>query len=86
MLMRSLLARDRVLPFHRIVLDGEDVAHCPEGLPDFNARLGRSGCATACLRAWTSSTSATMMFAGYAPGAPPQAPKRAGPALLQAST
>jgi hypothetical protein len=25
------------------VLDGEAVAHCVEGLPDFNALLGRSG-------------------------------------------
>ena len=29
-------------------MDGEAVAHCPEGLPDFNF-LGRHGCATACL-------------------------------------
>jgi hypothetical protein len=31
------------LLFARIVLDGEAVAHCPKGLPDFNAAsLGRS--------------------------------------------
>jgi bifunctional non-homologous end joining protein LigD len=29
------------LPFARIVLDGEAVAHCPEGLPDFR-RLQRA--------------------------------------------
>ena len=40
------------LPVTRIVLDGEAVAHCPEGLPDFNALLRRSGCATACLYAF----------------------------------
>src|SRR3954447_25509201 len=40
------------LPFARIVLDGEAVAHCPEGLPDFHALLGREGCARACLYAF----------------------------------
>src|SRR3954466_426246 len=40
------------LPFARIVIDGEAVAHCPEGLPDFHALLGRSGAATACLYAF----------------------------------
>jgi hypothetical protein len=29
------------LPFARIVLDGEAVAHCPEGLPDFHTLLSR---------------------------------------------
>src|SRR5215203_4751762 len=33
------------LPAARIVLDGEAVAHCPN-LPDFNALLRRTGCAT----------------------------------------
>jgi bifunctional non-homologous end joining protein LigD len=33
------------LPVKRSALDGEAVAHCPEGLPDFNASLGRSGLA-----------------------------------------
>ena len=28
------------------------VAHCPEGLPDFNALLGRHGCPSACLYAF----------------------------------
>src|SRR5258705_3382587 len=27
-------------------------SHCPEGLPDFHALLGRSGCARACLYAF----------------------------------
>src|SRR5215218_7110556 len=40
------------LPLARIVLDGEAVAHCPEGLPDFHALLGRPGAATACLYAF----------------------------------
>jgi bifunctional non-homologous end joining protein LigD len=40
------------LPVTRIVLDGEAVAHCPEGLPDFHALLGRAGCARACLYAF----------------------------------
>ena len=33
-------------------LDGEAVAHCPEGLPDFHALLGREGCTKACLYAF----------------------------------
>jgi bifunctional non-homologous end joining protein LigD len=48
----AITAAVMALPFHRIVLDGEAVAHCPEGLPDFNALLGRSGCATACFYAF----------------------------------
>jgi bifunctional non-homologous end joining protein LigD len=40
------------LPAARIVLDGEAVAHCPKGLPDFNALLRRSGCASACFYAF----------------------------------
>jgi bifunctional non-homologous end joining protein LigD len=35
-----------------VVLDGEAVAHCDEGLPDFNALLGRHGCARAVLFAF----------------------------------
>ena len=30
------------LPVTRIVLDGEAVAHCPKGLPDFHALLSRA--------------------------------------------
>jgi bifunctional non-homologous end joining protein LigD len=40
------------LPFPRIVLDGEAVAHCPKGLPDFHVLLSRSGAAAACLYAF----------------------------------
>jgi bifunctional non-homologous end joining protein LigD len=35
-----------------IVLDGEAVAHCEKGLPDFNALVGRHGCASAVLYAF----------------------------------
>ena len=42
----------RALPASRVVLDGEAVAHCPEGLPDFHALLGREGCARACFYAF----------------------------------
>ena len=38
----------RALPASRIVLDGEAVAHCLEGLPHFN-RLLSDGKASACL-------------------------------------
>jgi ATP-dependent DNA ligase len=47
----AITAAIMALPFARMVLDGEAVAHCPEGLPDFNALLRRSGCATACFYA-----------------------------------
>ena len=45
----AITAAVMALPFGRIVLDGEAVAHCPKGMPDFHALLGRSGCARACL-------------------------------------
>src|SRR3954447_8131013 len=45
----AITAAVRALPVTRIVLDGEAVAHCPEGMPDFHALLGRAGCARACL-------------------------------------
>lgn len=41
----------RALPFDRIMLDGEAVAHCLEGLPDFHGLLG-DGQASACLYAF----------------------------------
>ena len=41
----------RGLPFKRIMLDGEAVAHCLEGLPHFHKLLG-DGQATACLYAF----------------------------------
>jgi len=48
----AITAAVMALPVTRIVLDGEAVAHCPEGLPDFHALLSRSGAATACLYAF----------------------------------
>src|SRR5215207_11719451 len=48
----AIAAAFMALPVTRIVLDGEAVAHCPKGLPDFNALLRRSGCPTACLYAF----------------------------------
>jgi bifunctional non-homologous end joining protein LigD len=48
----AIRAAVMALPAARIVLDGEAVAHCPEGLPDFHALLGREGCARACLYAF----------------------------------
>ena len=48
----TITAAVMALPFARIVLDGEAVAHCSQGLPDFHALLGRSGAATACLYAF----------------------------------
>jgi bifunctional non-homologous end joining protein LigD len=41
----------RALPFNRVMLDGEAVAHCLDGLPSFHRRLG-DGQATACLYAF----------------------------------
>ena len=42
----------RALPASRIVLDGEAVAHCLDGLPDFHRLLSNDGQATACLYAF----------------------------------
>jgi len=42
----------RALPASRIVLDGEAVAHCLEGLPHFNRLLSGDGQASACLYAF----------------------------------
>jgi bifunctional non-homologous end joining protein LigD len=41
----------RALAFRRIMLDGEAVAHCPEGLPNFHKLLG-DGQASACFYAF----------------------------------
>jgi bifunctional non-homologous end joining protein LigD len=41
----------RALPADRLVIDGEAVAHCAEGLPDFHGLLG-DGAADACLFAF----------------------------------
>jgi bifunctional non-homologous end joining protein LigD len=48
----AITAAVMALPVTRIVLDGEAVAHCPKGLPDFHALLRRSGCAIACFYAF----------------------------------
>ena len=42
----------RALPFKRVMLDGEAVAHCLEGLPHFHRLLSGDGQATACLYAF----------------------------------
>jgi bifunctional non-homologous end joining protein LigD len=42
----------RALPAARLVLDGEAVAHCLDGLPDFHRLLSNDGQATACLYAF----------------------------------
>ncbi|MET0530291.1 MAG: hypothetical protein ABW003_18480, partial [Microvirga sp.] len=47
-----LTAAVMALPVTRIVLDGEAAAHCSKGLPDFNALLRRTCCATACFYAF----------------------------------
>jgi bifunctional non-homologous end joining protein LigD len=47
----AITAAIRALPVERIILDGEAVAHCPQGLPDFHRLLG-DGQAGACLYAF----------------------------------
>jgi len=47
----AITAALRGLPTE-FVLDGEAVAHCSEGLPDFHGLLGRDGQRTACLYAF----------------------------------
>jgi bifunctional non-homologous end joining protein LigD len=47
----AITAAVRALPFKRIMLDGEAVAHCLEGLSHFHRLLG-DGQATACLYAF----------------------------------
>ena len=42
----------RALPASRIVLDGEAVAHCLDGLPGFHRLLSGDGQASACLYAF----------------------------------
>ena len=45
----AITADVRALPFRRIMLDGEAVTHCLEGLPDFHRLMSRDGQASACL-------------------------------------
>jgi bifunctional non-homologous end joining protein LigD len=47
----AITAPVRALPFKRIMIDGEAVAHCLDGLPDFHGLLG-DGQASACLYAF----------------------------------
>jgi bifunctional non-homologous end joining protein LigD len=47
----EIAAAVRALPFRRLMFDGEAVAHCLDGLPDFHRLLG-DGQATACLYAF----------------------------------
>jgi len=42
----------RALPFKRIMVDGEAVAHCLDGLPHFHRLLSGNGQASACLYAF----------------------------------
>jgi bifunctional non-homologous end joining protein LigD len=48
---RAIAEALRALPFSSVILDGEAVAHCAEGLPDFHRLLG-DGAASACLYAF----------------------------------
>ena len=48
----SRLPTPCVLPASRIVLDGEAVAHCLDGLPGFNRLLSNDSQASACLYAF----------------------------------
>ena len=48
----AIAAAMRALPFRRIMLDGEAVTHCLEGLPDFHKLMSRDGQSTACLYAF----------------------------------
>src|SRR5918993_1778084 len=48
---RAIAEAVRALPFSSVILDGEAVAHCPKGLPDFHGLLG-DGAASACFYAF----------------------------------
>ena len=43
----AITAALRALPYPRMMLDGEAVAHCPEGLPDFYRLMSDDGQARA---------------------------------------
>jgi hypothetical protein len=60
----AITAAILAMPVTRMVLDGEAVAHCPEGLPDFNALLGRHGCPTVCLYARSTSCTSAPTICG----------------------
>src|SRR5437764_12693798 len=48
----AITAAFEMLPVNHIVLDGEAVAHCKNGLPDFTRLLSGDGHASACLVAF----------------------------------
>jgi hypothetical protein len=48
---RAIAEALRALPFSSVILDGEAVAHCDKGLPDFHGLLG-DGAASACFYAF----------------------------------
>jgi bifunctional non-homologous end joining protein LigD len=48
----AITAAMHALPFRRVMLDGEAMAHCLDGLPDFHKLMSRDGQATACLYAF----------------------------------
>ena len=48
---RAIAEALKALPASSVILDGEAVAHCAEGLPDFHGLLG-DGAASACLYAF----------------------------------
>ena len=79
----------RALPFKRVMLDGEAVAHCLDGLPDFHRLLG-DGQATACFYAFDLLWLEAQDVRGLELiGPPPDAPEgaqedRPGAALLRA--
>jgi bifunctional non-homologous end joining protein LigD len=48
---RAIAEAVKALPFSGVILDGEAVAHCDKGLPDFHGLLG-DGAASACFYAF----------------------------------
>src|SRR3954454_10444206 len=48
----AITAALKALPVGQMVLDGEAVAHGPDGLPDFSRLLSGDGCADACFFAF----------------------------------
>jgi bifunctional non-homologous end joining protein LigD len=48
---RAIAEALKALPVSSVILDGEAVAHCPKGLPDFHGLLG-DGASSACFYAF----------------------------------
>jgi ATP-dependent DNA ligase len=61
----AISAAALVIPFARIVLDGEAVAHCPEGLPDFLASWAALAALQHLATPLTSCTSAKTICGGW---------------------